>query len=49
MSILKALEKKRTEDPNAVDETAGGEHCSFRQNGRPANAPPELLSNGQDR
>ncbi|MEZ5427042.1 MAG: CpsD/CapB family tyrosine-protein kinase [Pyrinomonadaceae bacterium] len=45
MSILKALQKKKSEQPDsnaAVDST---NVVPFNQNGRPANAPPELLAN----
>jgi capsular exopolysaccharide synthesis family protein len=46
MSILKALEKKRTEDPNAVVKRPTENIVHFDRSMRPANAPPELLSNG---
>lgn len=47
MSILKALEKKRTEGPNAVQSRPPENIVPFDRTSRQANTPPELLSNGQ--
>ena len=43
MSILKALQKKRTEDPNAVDLFGPANVVSFEKSERTANQPPELF------
>lgn len=44
MSILKALQKKRTEDPNAVDLFGPANVVSFDKSERTANQPPELFN-----
>ena len=44
MSILKALQKKRTEDPNSVDLTPAENIVPFDRKDRRANMPPELMS-----
>jgi capsular exopolysaccharide synthesis family protein len=44
MSILRALEKKRTEDPNGRDERPAENIVPFNVNGRRPNRPPALLS-----
>lgn len=46
MSILKALEKKRTEDPNVAVKRPSENIVPFDRSMRGGNAPPELLSNG---
>ena len=46
MSILKALQKKRTEDPNAIDLSPSVNIVPFDRSERRANMPPELLSSG---
>jgi capsular exopolysaccharide synthesis family protein len=44
MSILKALEKKRTEESNGLAGRPAENIVPFNTNGRRANRPPELLS-----
>ncbi len=44
MSILKALQKKRTEDPNGVDHKPSENIVPFDRSGRRANMPPDLLA-----
>lgn len=44
MSILKALQKKRTEDPNGVETTPAENIVPFNRKARRANMPPDLLS-----
>ncbi len=46
MSILKALQKKRTEDPNAPELFTTQNVVPFDKSGRTANTPPELFLNG---
>ena len=46
MSILKALQKKRTEDPNAPELFSTPNVVPFDKSGRSANQPPELFLNG---
>mgnify|MGYP001794507045 CR=1 FL=1 len=43
MSILKALQKKRTEDPNGVVQTPSVNIVPFDRKARRANQPPDLL------
>ena len=43
MSILKALQKKRTEDPNSVAATPTENIVPFNRKDRRANMPPDLL------
>ena len=44
MSILRALEKKRTEDPNGRDQRPSENIVPFHTNGRRPNRPPDMLS-----
>ncbi len=44
MSILQALQKKRAEDPNAIDILPSENIVPFDRNARRANQPPALLS-----
>ncbi len=44
MSILKALQRKRTEEPNAVESSTAQNVVPFDKNGRPANMPPEIFA-----
>src|SRR4051794_11445590 len=44
MSILRALEKKRTEDPNGQAIRPSENIVQFERNGRRPNNPPELLA-----
>ncbi|MEP6945725.1 MAG: CpsD/CapB family tyrosine-protein kinase [Acidobacteriota bacterium] len=44
MSILKALQKKQIEDPNAVDLFAAANVVAFDKSDRSANQPPELFT-----
>ena len=44
MSILKALQKKRTEDPNRAEVVATRNVVQFDKNARRANTPPDLFS-----
>jgi capsular exopolysaccharide synthesis family protein len=44
MSILKALQKKRTEDPNAADLIVTQNVVPFEKNGRRVNTPPDLFT-----
>ncbi len=46
MSILKALQKKRTEDPNGVATTPSVNIVPFDRSERRTNMPPELLGSG---
>ena len=46
MSILKALQKKRTEDPEAIAIRPMENIVPFDRSGRRANMPPELLTTG---
>ena len=43
MSILKALQKKRTEDPNVVANTPSVNIVPFNRKARQPNSPPDLL------
>ncbi len=44
MSILKALQKKQSEQPNETSKTESAKVVPFEKNGRHANTPPELLT-----
>ena len=44
MSILKALQRKRTEDPNSVEQTPTANIVQFDRKARRPNQPPDLLS-----
>jgi capsular exopolysaccharide synthesis family protein len=44
MSILRALERKRTEDPNGLRNAPSENIVQFDKSGRRANRPPDLLS-----
>lgn len=44
MSILRALQKKRTEDPNSVDLFASQNVVPFDKSSQRANTPPELFA-----
>jgi hypothetical protein len=45
MSILRALQKKQTEQPNnQVETTVSAKIVPFEKNGRRANTPPELFT-----
>jgi capsular exopolysaccharide synthesis family protein len=44
MSILKALQRKRTEEPNDVDSSEKQNVVPFDKNGGQANMPPEILA-----
>lgn len=44
MSILKALQKKRTEDPTSAESNGAQNVVPFDKSGRPANLPPDLFS-----
>lgn len=44
MSILKALQKKQSEQPNRVETTLTATIMPFEKTGRRANTPPELLA-----
>lgn len=44
MSILKALQKKNSEQPNTVETSAAANVVSLERNGRRLNAPPELFA-----
>lgn len=45
MSILKALQKKRTEQGSEAKSSAPANVVPFGKNGRPANSPPEMFGN----